>query len=1284
MKRLAFLSCLWMVLLWIPTGYSNLDREAGRPFLRAYQANDYQAHYQVWKGAQHPDGRLLFSTYETVTIFDGRQWDRASMPGAFIRAMIITDNGRVMVGSDGNFGELVANASGGFDFESWNPYLPEERHLYGLVQDIVEFEGHIWMATDQLLVRWQGKDPEIFEWASGKRSRIFTAGNQLWLQRGGEGVYRWNSDEWSLHSSDEVTQLPTFYYIVDPAPNSHALATMTTGNSGVWSIMEDGSLQPDPAFPDGKFVNARIFSATRLRDGSLALATTDQGMLIYAPGSVSPREYNLESGLKTNTVIHILEDREGGLWLSTLNGIHYINISLGVTIFDEQSGLGSGILFHLFRHDGILMGAFDGNVVALEPATEASVARFKVLPQTRDIPPVLFADSFHGDLVFVNENGFFKIAGEELVLLIPPMEGRAPHKFYRLADDPHRLFLLWPHGISVIHRNADGEYTDEGFLKTDIEANGIEIDATGNAWMTSFARGVVRIEPQRNASGERDWSEATVTEDYTALGLSKMATAGLIKAYPDGLLVTLADLGTFRVDANAAKLVPLENWRPEFEVPNLLFAGPVIDENRFFVTAGRDLLFPVVRLGIAGRSNDGLWHIQKQPGAVTDELGISGAQVIFYDRDSDVVWAKGMDTLLRIELAERARDEFSWLPVIKHFQAANQYWKMNGEIIQLPYSRDTISIQLAAPIFSSGSEIEFQTRLVGYNEQWSDFSDQSNREYTNLIGGPFRFEVRARDSAGNMSEVATLSFRVIPPWYRSGVAYAVYFILGVLCLWLLIVVRTRSLQADRRRLELLVEDRTRDLVTARKQAERASEAKSRFLANMSHELRTPLNGIIGYSQILQKDESLNSAQAQRLNIIYDSGEHLLSMINEVLDMSKIEAGKMELRESPFFLPTMIEQLSATYQTQAAKKGLTFDCVLSPATPSLVIGDAQKLRQVLENLIGNGIKYTRSGSVGLEVEFESGHLRIEVLDTGPGIAAEEHSQLFEAFQRLENASGSEVGTGLGLPISREYVRLMGGELRLDSKVGEGSRFYFQVPLTVIENGDELSSDTWHGVRGYLGKRRKVLIVDDVEINRSLLLDMLSPIGFDCEIAENRAQTLAKASQQFFDLIILDLRLPDGNGLDIVQDLKVRTESGTTRVLAMSASVLNLNPDQALKAGCDDFLAKPFRERDLIRKVGRLLALEWDMGDEGPDTKANSPGSTPADWDISILNDEGVQELRALARSGDIIGLENALKRWCAADPGFIALQERLKPLLQSYRMTEIRKILQATSDSTNKQ
>lgn len=411
-------------------------------------------------------------------------------------------------------------------------------------------------------------------------------------------------------------------------------------------------------------------------------------------------------------------------------------------------------------------------------------------------------------------------------------------------------------------------------------------------------------------------------------------------------------------------------------------------------------------------------------------------------------------------------------------------------------------------------------------------------------------------------------------------------------------------------------------VTERKRYEKslqqANRAKSVFLANMSHEIRTPMNAILGFSQLMLRDQDLTPQQCQYLGTINRSGEHLLALINDILEMSKIEAGRATLSPSTFDLPVLLNDLEMMFRVRTNEKKLAFSVEVIGDVPRYIVADINKLRQVFINVLGNAVKFTDQGGIGVRLHADreegTGHyLRIEIEDTGPGISSDEQDKLFRQFEQTKTGQQTGTGTGLGLAISREFVRLMGGDITLNSQVGKGSVFVIRLPLKEGEaQAVEGKEKPRHVLRLQSGQATcRVLIADDIEDNRQLLEQLLTPVGFEIRLATNGAEAIREFEQWHPHLILMDFRMPVMDGHEAIRRIRALAGGKEPRIIAVTASALDENRQDLMAIGADDFLSKPFREIELFQKIHNQVGVEY--------VYAEPPAGTPKDEATELTPD-----------------------------------------------------------------
>ncbi|MCB9079252.1 MAG: response regulator [Anaerolineaceae bacterium] len=1125
------------------------------------------------------------------------------------------------------------------------PGHPEGFQGGGVWQMAQDSTGNLWLAADSALAKFNPQT-EQFSYFSpdlGERrlgTLVIDSQENLWVG-GALGLYQFNPK----------TEQFTHY----PGPTRiNKLLINDTGS--IWITSLDGlfvfnprtkqftQTHYDPTNPDS-LSNDRTTALYQDQGGVVWIGTSSNGLNLFNPRQLRFAHYrhnpNNPASLGQDRVTAIAGDENGQLWLGTGNILNRLDLDTGQITHFQLTGAPdiNQLTIHAIQPDlaGYLwLGTSNRRLFRFDPATEQMTPYPlpKLPPSLQRGPPMeveaLAKDHNNTLWIAVIRDGLYQFDPQSNIF-----------HTYRPVTGPNPL-------------NTDPQQP----LSTLITA--LYTDRAGQIWLGYQQGALSRLDPQ--------------TEIFTHF--RPQSSLGPIEAiYQDqaGLMWLATQEGLISFDPATEKTT---RYTDKNGLPTDYVVGILADQvgNLWLSTQ-------------KGLSQFDPHELRFRNFDVSD--GLQGNE--FSSRSawqaSDGRMFFGGTLGLTAFYPQQIEDNSYQPPVVlTELHRFNEPVKIgDGPLLQQPiwgadhltlsYEDSVISFEFAALSYAIPQKNQYQYKLDGFEDQWNTVgSDRRFATYTALPAGQYTFRVRAANDSGvwSRNEVA-LSITVLPPWWETTWfrLLALVFIAAVLTggYWW----RFKTIQHQNRLLESQVSRRTselqqqtqalaqshaqleqeiderkqieEDLRQAKQAAETANQAKSIFLANMSHELRTPLNAIIGFTQIIVRDPTLPPTQQEYLRIINQSGEHLLALINQVLELSKIEAGRMVLSKTEFDLYQMLADLADMFRLRADDKKIQLIFEHSPDVPRTIRTDQIKLRQVLINLLNNALKFTKAGQITCRVSCvktpmfgELPHvtddpqnldpnrsvtcqLRFAISDTGPGIAPEEKTNLFEAFAQTAAGRKAQEGAGLGLALSRRFVQLLGGgEIMVESPAtpqllqpdppasisgsGPGTTFTFDIRVEVIPLTPTDQGPTARGPISEMDVRRvslapnqpryRLLIVDDEPVNRRLLRELLAPLGFEMREAENGQQAIEIWQEFSPHLIWMDMRMPVLNGYEATQIIKSRQSNSQhlpSKIIALTASSFEEEKADILAAGCDDFLRKPFRETELFQMMSQHIGVQF---------------------------------------------------------------------------------------------
>jgi len=1223
--------CACLAAIAPALGSERAPNERGLPFVQSFLPSDYEGHNQTWNAVQDRAGRLYVGNRDAVLTFDGQRWGRIETGGLFIYSLALDADDRLWIGGVNELGYLDDDGKGGRAFHSLREKLPPEAREFGAVFYLAVLPHGVYFVTSSGWLRWHDGR---FAWSPGSRLTGWAVGGEFVFHERGEALRAFDGERWRIVTDAPVVHSNWVTLVAAQPDGAWLLGTLT---DGFWQL-RDGALSRWPTEVDERLRRHRISAGLVLADGSIWISQRPGGVLALDRDGRQLHYLDGANGLQGSLSSRFFADRSGGLWISLDRGLARLDWPASITHFTHVNGLGYGVVKAIARHAGRLYVGTSEGLFRLAPAQPPANARFE--PVAGIGANVWSLDVTDGELVVATNNDVYTVAADGA---IERLVTGGSYQFARRLPGPERVYALADsNALVVARRKADGATALQRIAGIEAEVRNAVLARDGSLWLTTLGQGLVRV---REATSDRPQVEAIPG----ARGLLSAKLDGIPALARVGEDILVLDQGrVFRFDEGAARFVDAGDVAARLALTDtqaVSFAGGV-DGHWWVRLQGKDDAAGPWR----GRQ---FWGID--PSGGTTRLPFQVAEAIgenptFLEENGPagrILWLGGSSGLVRVELPDGAVQP-------RAFQARIATLRdREGSPLALastPLTRDFARRDLEVDLATD----RLDRRHVRFVRQLDDAPPVTSATGTvdlrSLPPGRHRLTAFARDADGHESRPAVLDLTVRPPWWLAWWALGLYGAGGAAAIVGVVRWRNRALRRRNEELERLVTARTAELraheselVAARDAAESANRAKSVFLASMSHELRTPLNAILGYAQILRQSPRLEAEQRRQLDTVHASGDHLLHLINDVLDLAKIEAGKVELAPQPVSLSRLLAHLTEVFEPRAAQKSLAWSLHGETPLPDLVLADEARLRQVLYNLLGNALKFTERGRIELRVAAHEHRVRFTVVDTGIGIAAADQAAIFNLFHQAAGPALSAHGAGLGLAISQRLVRLMGGEITVESSPGAGSRFSFAVELPPALGTPPAASEKIP--TGYRGPRRRVLVVDDEAVNREVLHALLAPLGFLVDEAETAEAALAQVAARAPDLVLMDLRLRGLDGLAATRRLRALPHGDALRIIAISASVFPLDRAQALEAGCDEFEPKPFRAASLLVAIGRLLNLEWTTADSA--APFAPPETLPPDWRVPAPS--ALAQLEELAEFGDLVALRAALTAARATQP-----------------------------------
>jgi DNA-binding response OmpR family regulator/signal transduction histidine kinase len=1261
-----------------PLLYGGVDnpQNTGSRYLRNYSPGEYDTQPQNWFILQDKQGLIYSANQGGLLEYDGVSWRHRFIPNVVLRSLALDDRGNIYVGGVNEIGFFKPGQNNSLSYISLLDKLDKNQRNFSLVWRIHSTSEGIYFRTAKFLFRWNPAAKEMKIWQPLAKDSLFYGSfvcrDSVFIRHKDIGLMQMKEDSLQPVPGGELfAQMGIFAMF----PYDDRRIVIGTRSDGLF-LYDGKRIIPFPTEVDDYLREKKLSYGIRLSHspGAFALATLGGGLVIMDAQGRIKELFTKASGLQDDNVKYVFEDFSGNLWLALNKGISKIEYASPISFYGEDANL-PGMVLSVTRHGphnhlyvgttrGLYYLPFFGNPGGFQPVPGISGSCRSLLSRG----DVLFAAADEGLFQLDpgnREPALRKVISNRTAVLLPSQR------------EPRRIWVATSHGLFSLYQGNEGWTVERKFENINEEVTAMVEDEAGHLWVGTLGKGVLRIDFPSGTSPGTGW-EPVVNRYNTSHDLPPGEARVFMAA---GHMIVSTRQGVYRFDDQKQGFTPDYTFGKEFTEGSRYIFRLVEGKNKniWFISH--------YKIYLAIPKVDGSFTLNSTP---FSRLPSQQGNAIYLDPGGDVIWFARQDGLIRYDTTVKKdyRRDFRGLirkvlnintkSVIFDGHPPGDTSNQAGTGLPMPvfdYKDRNLRFEYAAPFFEDETRTEYGYLLEGYDDDWSAWTSETRKDYTNLDAGTYTFRVRAKNVYEHLGKEDVFRFKVLPPWYWTWWAYIIYALGAVLFFYLAVKWRHRKLVKEKRQLEQIVKDRTREIEEKNRQLEQQSEqlkeldeAKSRFFANISHEFRTPLTLIMGpLEQILAKDPEKDIKD--KVHLMLRNSQRLLNLINQLLELARLDSGKMKLEASGQNIVPFLQRVFMCFESLGEQNNVDL-IFINKEDDISVYFDEEKLEKVITNLLSNAFKYTpEQGSITVMVrkvteteDFPSGCVEISVRDTGTGIPENQLSYIFDRFHRVEGShEHKQKGSGIGLALTKELVELHHGKIEVQSSCRDdhsrGTEFLLRLPLgkehlqpeEIVETDkpsarramksfdQTFSKGGWHPqpIRPPAGppeasketeeleeeEKPLILVVDDNADVRMYIRGSLEPY-FKVVEASNGKEGILRAKEIIPDLIVSDVMMPEADGFELCRTLKNDILTSHIPVILLTAKVSEESELEGLATGADDYITKPFSTSILAVRARNLIELRRQLQLE----RTNAMRLQPEEIPVSPIDDEFYQKLQ----------------------------------------------------------